>query len=404
MSRSRHRLESRLTDLSVSIVSVMGVHPNSSGWTRRITALATGLAQNKVNVRLFVPSSELGDETSEMIGLEIVGTDALNGISTKYPIGPSGIKSHLLAVSRIEREVKKFGPADLIQAEILKASLEGLVIAKSLNKPCVLDEHNVEALLWYRTGPNQRAWKRLAVFERFAVRNSSYVLTVSQLEKRLLSRTYGVKPENIIVIPNGVDVSKFEYSDSSSKEIRMRIGIGERPMIFFMGSDLSGQQNSDALSFLISDIFPKLKALQPQSSLVIVGRNAPLWLIKDRLPDIKLIGEVDDVVPYISASDVCVAPLRVAAGTRLRILEYLSCGKAVVSTSIGAEGLDLLNNKHLIIEDDPSAFARSIARLLTERDLASALGEEGRKLARLNYDWNSISKRLADFYKKSLST
>jgi glycosyltransferase involved in cell wall biosynthesis len=392
-----------LTDLSVSIISVMGVHPNSTGWTRRITALAEGLARNKVNVRLFVPSSELSDEPSQGEGFEIVGSDALNGIATRYPIGPSGIASHLRAISRIERNVKKFGPADLIQAEILKASVEGLAIARSLGRPFVLDEHNVEALLWYRMGSSRRAWRRLALLERLAARNSSYVLAVSQLEKRIICRTYRVAEDNIVVIPNGVDVSRFDYNESSSEETRKRIGIGGRPMIFFMGGDLSGKQNNDALSFLVRDILPNLKSLQPDSSIVIAGRNAPAWLRREHVSGLQVIGEVDDVVPYINASDVCVAPLRIAAGTRLRILEYLSCGKAVVSTSIGTEGLDLQSGRHLMIEDDPAAFAKSVARLLDNRELASTLGDEGRRRVREKYDWNLISKKLADFYRKSFS-
>jgi glycosyltransferase involved in cell wall biosynthesis len=381
----------------------MGVQPNNTGWTRRITALAAGLAKNKVNVRLFVPSSEMGGQPSQNERFEIVGVDVLNGIATRYPIGPWGIRSHLGALARIEMNVRKFGPTDLIQAEILKASLEGMVIAKSLNRPLVLDEHNVEALLWYRMGPKQRAWKRLALLERFAVNNSSCVLTVSELEKRILSRTYGVKADNIVVVPNGVDVSKFEYNYSSGREIRRRLGIGERPMIFFMGGDLNGQQNNDALNFLVRDLFPKIRDQLPESSLVIVGRNAPTWLRKERTSSIQVIGEVDDVVPYLSASDVCVAPLRIAAGTRIRILEYLSCGKAVVSTTIGTEGLDLYNGRHLLIDDDPTAFAKSVVRLARDRDLASSLGEEGRKIVRSIYDWNSISEKLADFYKKSFS-
>jgi glycosyltransferase involved in cell wall biosynthesis len=173
-------------------------------------------------------------------------------------------------------------------------------------------------------------------------------------------------------------------------------------MIFFMGANLSGQQNSDALKFLVGDVFPKLKELKPDSVLVVVGHETPLWLIRDHDPDIYLIGDVPDVVPYINASDVCVAPLRVAAGTRLRILEYLSCGKAVVSTRVGAEGLDLQNEKHLLVEDDPSSFASAIDRVLSEKELALALGEEGRKRVRESYDWSSISRKLADFYKKSL--
>jgi hypothetical protein len=182
-----------LSDITVSIISVIGIYPNNSGWTRRITALASGLAQNKVNVRLFVPSLERGHESDYKEGFEVIGTDSLNGIATKYPIGPSGVKLHLRAVTRIERDLKKYGPTDLIQAEILKASLEGLAISRSLNRPFVLDEHNVEALLWYRTGPDQRAWKRLAIFEKFAVRNASYVLAVSEIEKRMLSKLYGVR-------------------------------------------------------------------------------------------------------------------------------------------------------------------------------------------------------------------
>ncbi|HXW37472.1 MAG TPA: glycosyltransferase family 4 protein [Nitrososphaerales archaeon] len=392
-----------MTKVSISIVSGARVYPLDTGQNRRISALAEGLASNGLEVRLFVPCQLEERQYPSRRGLEVIETKALNGIATKYPIGPSGALANLSAITRVLKSLGDFAGVDIEQVELLRTAAEGLFIAKAMRIPCVLDEHNVEALLWYRMGRARSAWKRLAVFEGFAVRNFTRVLAVSQMEKRLFCEWYGIEPEKVLVISNGVDTSRFDSQVQPQSDVRRSLGIGDRPMVYFMGGDLVGRQNSDALRYLLLEIWPRLKKKEQEADLVISGTDLPQWLDKGNFPGVRFVGRVEDVVPYINAADVCVAPLRIGAGTRLRILEYLSCGKAVVSTSVGAEGLDLVDGRDFLIRDGPDEFASGIQKLISDEESAAGLGREGQSRVRLNYSWTAIVKELADYYREMVS-
>ena len=111
---------------------------------------------------------------------------------------------------------------------------------------------------------------------------------------------------------------------------------------------------------------------------------------------------VDDVNPYIDRAAVIVVPLRIGGGTRLKIVEALSKGKPVVSTRLGAEGLDVVDGKHLLLADEPQEFADQVERVLADSDLAQRLGAAGRQLMEDRYSWGTITRQLEDFYDELL--
>ncbi|HGE72140.1 TPA: glycosyltransferase, partial [Candidatus Poribacteria bacterium] len=191
---------------------------------------------------------------------------------------------------------------------------------------------------------------------------------------------------------NGVDTDYFKPMDMKEDESQ----------IVFVGS-MDWQPNEDAVLYFCDQIFPLIKSDIPNVKFYIVGSNPTERVLKlKNIDGVIVTGLVDDVRSYMSQSAVFVVPLRIGGGTRLKILQALAMKKAVVSTSIGCEGLGLKHNEHLLISDDPIEFAKSVTLLIKDRELRYGLGEKGRKLVEDQYDWKAISMKLDALYRKAI--
>ena len=139
--------------------------------------------------------------------------------------------------------------------------------------------------------------------------------------------------------------------------------------------------NEDGIFYFANEIFPLIRRQVPDATLCIVGRKPSRRLqdLASRVPNIQLTGWVEDVRPYLAQRAVCIVPLRIGGGTRLKIFEAMSMAKAVVSTSIGAEGLPVKNGEHLLMADEPASFAESTIRLLGNDSRRAEIGTRGAK-------------------------
>ena len=165
--------------------------------------------------------------------------------------------------------------------------------------------------------------------------------------------------------------------------------------ILFLGS-LDWRPNLDALALFLDRIFPAVRLAEPSARLTIVGRT-PSAALERRVSETEgaeLIANVPDVRPYLARAGVLTVPLRIGGGSRLKILEALATGLAVVSTTVGAEGLDLKNGEHLDIVDDPVAFASRLVETIRSPIRAQAMAEHGRRLVLERYDWDALAKLL----------
>lgn len=191
--------------------------------------------------------------------------------------------------------------------------------------------------------------------------------------------------------PNGADTSALADVPA---------GGGEAGSLLFCGT-LSYPPNADAVRWLVRDILPRVRAEEPRARLTVVGRGAPAdveRLVADAV-GVELLGWVEDLRPVFEASAVALAPLRSGGGTRLKVVEALGAGRATVATTIGAEGLDVQDGVHLLLADDPDAFARAVVGLLRDPAARSRLGAAGRRQAAELYDWQAI----ADGFSASLA-
>jgi polysaccharide biosynthesis protein PslH len=162
--------------------------------------------------------------------------------------------------------------------------------------------------------------------------------------------------------------------------------------------------NIDGLKFFCQEILPLIKKEIKDVRLTIIGKTrlnnvgAIHELPLQTVNDVTHLGFVEDVRPHIGKAAVYIVPLRIGGGTRLKILDAMAMGKAIVSTSIGAEGIDVTHGKNILIADTPEDFSKQVVRVLNDSKLRESLGAEGRKLVEEKYSWDIIGKKMDEVY------
>ena len=263
--------------------------------------------------------------------------------------------------------------------------------------PAVLFAHNVEAEIWRRhaenaSNPIARAllaqqWRRTLRFERAALERFDLVLAVSDADAGTLARLYpGATDCGVHVVKTGVDTSYFSPASES----------GRQAHLVFTGS-MDWLPNEDAMLHFAGEILPRIRAEEPGVSLSIVGRS-PTPAVR-RLAEqagIEVTGRVDDVRTHVAAATVYVVPLRIGGGTRLKIFEAMATARAVVSTTVGAEGLPVTPGTDIVIADGPAAFADAVVRLIRDPAQRRRIASAARRLVVERYDWSAVAQDFDD--------
>lgn len=264
--------------------------------------------------------------------------------------------------------------------------------------PWIISAHNVEYMIWQRLTENERNPLKRAVFgaqaikmkrfEREIFSTLRYFTAVSE-DDACLMKKLGCK--DVAVVSNGVDIDYFASQDDA---------VVEPKSLVFTGS-MDWLANQSAIRWFAEEIHPRLKD-RVDYRLYVVGRNPPDWMTASGgVPsEFVITGTVDDVRPYIARSSVYVVPLLVGGGSRLKILEALSMRKAIVSTSVGAEGLEVEDGRELVLADGPDEFVNAIVTLLDNEPQRKRLGEYGEALVHENYEWGQLARRQAEFWSK----
>jgi sugar transferase (PEP-CTERM/EpsH1 system associated) len=285
-------------------------------------------------------------------------------------------------------------PFDLVVCDFLVPAVN---LPRALPCPSVIFTHNVEAEIWRRHAetsgnPVARAFlaaqhRRMLRFERKTLARFDGVLAVSDADGQAFDRLYpGAVRQPVHVVPTGVQTDYFtaHASDPASQTL------------VFTGS-MDWLPNEDAMLFFCREILPLVRADEPGAQRAIVGR-APTPAVKALAADggVTVTGRVDDVRPHMRDAAVYIVPLRIGGGTRLKIFEAMAMGKAVVSTTVGAEGLPVTNGEHLMLADEPRAFARAIVRLMRDVSRRRQLEAAARALVVERYDWSAVAGALED--------
>lgn len=254
--------------------------------------------------------------------------------------------------------------------------------------PIVYFAHNVEHLIWKRLcDGEQRRWRRLLLelewrklrrYESVTSARARLTIAVSPADReRLIANSPRAQ---VVATPTGVDT---EFFAPASTPVRPR-------HVVFSGS-MDWYPNEDAVLHFVGDVLPGIRAVLPDVTLTIVGRNpGPRVRALGAMPGVHVTGTVEDVRPFIAEAAACVVPLRIGGGTRLKIFEALAMGKAVLSTTIGAEGLSLVPNTHIALADGAERLASTLVSLLQDPARCRAMGQAGRHLTTSRYGWHCV--------------
>ena len=281
---------------------------------------------------------------------------------------------------------------DLLVCDFLVPAVN---LPERLPCPAVIFTHNVESEIWRRHAQTRSGllgrwlyeaqYRRMLRFEAKTLARFDGILAVSDADRQALGAIYpDAVRQPAYVVPTGVDTEYFSPAPSAPSG---------RTLVFTGSMDWL--PNEDAMQFFCRDILPLIRAEEPQVTLSIVGR-APTPTVK-RLADahgVVVTGGVDDVRPFMQDAAVYIVPLRIGGGTRLKIFEAMSMGKAVVSTTVGAEGLPVVAGEHVVLADEPTAFARAVVGLLRDTDQRARLETAGRALVLERYDWSAVAGAL----------
>ena len=306
---------------------------------------------------------------------------------------------HTKAFAAKLTEILRKESYDIIQLEMLYMASYLDVIRKNSKAPVVLRAHNIEHKIWQRVAENcpnplkriylNHLYKALRRFEIGILNKVNGVVAITPVDARNFDRLS--HSSNIISIPFGINLDTLPDTPVQP----------EAASLFHIGT-MNWFPNEEGIKWLIDEVWPKVKKRLPGIELHLAGRYMPDWLKKLSKPGVTVDGEVPDVWEYMQRFSIMVVPLFSGSGIRIKIVEAMAAGKAIITTAVGAEGINYENGQHLLIAKDPVSFSDAIVRLCEDKSLRNSLGENARKLIAREHDNNKLMQKLTAFYAELL--
>jgi polysaccharide biosynthesis protein PslH len=338
-----------------------------------------GLARScEYCTKAYPVSHRVPDKTSAAFALQLA-----EGLFSRIPVAVSRYRSS--AMRRRVEELMRRERFDAVVCDFLFPSPNFAHLEE-----CVLFQHNVEAIIWKRYVEHNSGLKklyfrlqakRMAAYEGEVCRAVRSVVAVSEADAEAMRRDYGV--ERVCAAPTGVDLDYFARPEAGEKLADM----------VFLGS-MDWMPNIDGVTWFAREVLPLIHARKPEYTLAIAGRRpaAEVSRLAARDRRIRVTGTVSDVRPWLFGSSVSIVPLRIGGGTRLKIYESMAAGTPVVSTALGAEGLEVSDNNNLYIADSPHDFADRCLRLLTDAGDRERLARAAWEMVAKRHSWDVVAR------------
>jgi glycosyltransferase involved in cell wall biosynthesis len=352
-------------------LSYLPVYPPNDGGRARIHELAAQLA-TRHEVVMVCP--RLADRPPRPLPYRLCD---IGGVGPRRQLFDPGF------VVRLLRLVKRERP-DVLLLEYLWQGLHATAVRLLTGVPIVFDAFDVVTVRFRRAG--HPLWPVISLYERAMLKIARQVFAISEVDRRAFVRL-GVDAGKLSVVPGGVDTGTFRANALARARVRARLGVCDTdPLLLFFGQ-LTYAPNEDALEVLCREVMPRL---DPSIRLVVAGRG-PVEELRQRYGNdrIAFLGPVDDIAAHINAADAVVAPIRQGSGTRRKLLETIACGVPVVTTSLGAEGLEeQVCGSGVVVRDDWDGFARAV------REAVSCPRSAPPPAFYERHDWRAILERL----------
>lgn len=287
---------------------------------------------------------------------------------------------------------------DIIQIELLYMSPYLQTIRAHSSARVVLRAHNIEHLIW----------KRLAESESNPLKKWYLKHLARTLE--LYERSVPGEYDGIVPITEKDAAFFREVSNTPVRSVSFGIDAvtvpaGSKPepenALFHIGA-MNWMPNEEGIRWFLDKVWPLVTEKEENIRLYLAGREMPAWLTELQVRHVEVVGEVPDAAEFILSKTISIAPLLSGSGIRVKIIESMALGKAVVSTSIGAEGINYEQGRHILIADTPEEFARAILELYRNPDACRTIGLNARKLVLEEHNTPKIIQKLLGFYQEIL--
>lgn len=323
-----------------------------------------------------------------------------NTLFGKYPfLGSKYVSRGVIQHLRTLATPEKF---DLLVCDYLAPMGNLLELKKRPAIPTLLFQHNVESMIFARhaeTAGNpikaaiyRRQWQKTRAFEQDCARFVDAQVAVSDADATTFRQEIGMK--NVLgAVPTGVDCNYFQPP----------VNPAQKPVLAFLGA-MDWDANQDAVLWFSNEILPRIRQKNPDAEFLLIGRNPPAALrdLAARDPKVRVTGTVPDVRPVMHEAYAMVLPLRIGGGTRIKVYEAMAMGVPVISTTIGAEGLDTTHGRNILIADTAEAFANESVALLQDPARARALALEARRHVEENYSWTRVAGIFSDYCRETV--
>jgi len=274
----------------------------------------------------------------------------------------------------------------------------------AINMPVVCTNHNVESELMRRRSSKEinlprklfayLQYVKTRSYEKRTLNKVSGYITCTDLDREFIKNDLGITVSGV-TIDNGVDITHYQSVANTQESIKK-----ENFILVIGAQNKISTANYDATTYFMSEIWPSVANSNPGLKLKIVGRDPDVTIsaYQEQWSNVEVCGFVQDERPYIEKAMALIVPLRVGGGSRLKIITAMAMGKAIISTSIGAEGINCTGGEDIIIEDDPELFASEITSIVRNNVLREKIGGAARRLVEEKYDWKKIGSKLRRYY------
>ena len=394
-------------------------YPPVDGGTLAMNSITQGLLRAGCEVRVLtvetdkhpVRTGELPDDYRQRTQFESVyvdlGVKALPAAVAAFCGESYHVKRYInSAFAQRLTKILQEQTFDVVHIESIFLTPYVPIIRRHSQAKVILRAHNVEHLIWRRVAqsthnPLKRSYLKhlsltLRAYELEHVNDYDGVVCITQADADYFRNNGCRRP--IASIPFGVEVGAEVKGTSDNSELRTP---NPEFSLFHIGA-MDWIPNQESIAWLLDEVWPMVHREVPQAHLYLAGRKMPERWMKARIDGVTVVGEVDDAAEFIRSKQINVVPLLSGSGIRVKIIEAMAAGKAVVTTTVGAQGIDYTDGVNLLLANTPDEFARQIKRCMDDPAYCRSVGEAAAQLIREQYNGQKLADELIEFYNKRL--
>ena len=385
-------------------------YPSVDGGTMAMDSITSGLLCEGCEVKVLTVETDKHPVRRELIPAEYLKQTGLESVYVDLRVKPlpaifamlCGESYHVKryvseAFAAKLREILEKESFDIVHVESIFLTPYVPLIRKYSDAKIILRAHNVEHLIW-----RQVAQSCTNSLKRWYLKHLSLTLRAYELEH--LNDYDGV----VCITKNDAEVFRQAGCRKPVVSIPFGVDSGEMPSVevepdslFHIGA-MDWLPNQESIRWLLEEVWPVVHREVPQAKLYLAGRKMPARWMEAKIEGVSVIGEVPDAMYFIGSKKINVVPLLSGSGIRVKIIEAMSIGKTVITTTVGAQGIDYTDGENILIADTPEQFARQIKRCLDDDAFCSRVGEAAAQLVADQYDRKKLAEELIEFYNKRL--